>query len=381
MSNQIPLRSTQASPLSSDQHDTIHLNLRTDVDSLIAIVNSLVVASGIPTGVILTTVSTTLDTGFLWANGQAVSRTTYANLFARCGVTWGSGNGSTTFNLPKMMGRVVVYSNPLGGVTDGTLSTRTLGSYFGTESFTDSRTYAITAQPVTGNTPSLNVSATGSMTNPHITVTNTMAVSAVTGGVLSGSVANTLAVSAVTGGVLSGNVLSTLAVSPVTGGVLSGSVANNLAVSALVNGTIATSCTNVNGETGSTSVIACNPLVSNVSGGVLSGIVTNGTLAVTPAGGGVLSGAVTNGSLAVSPAAGGVLSGTVTNGSLAVTPAGGGVLSGGVTAAIDNPAITVSGVIAPVAITGATVTGITDSNPATISIMQSALVLNAIIRI
>jgi phage-related tail fiber protein len=42
--------------------------------------------------------------GFLKANGAAVSRTTYADLFAEIGITFGSGDGSTTFNLPEMRG-------------------------------------------------------------------------------------------------------------------------------------------------------------------------------------------------------------------------------------------------------------------------------------
>ncbi len=43
--------------------------------------------------------------GFLLCNGSAVSRTTYASLFAAIGVTWGGGDGSTTFNLPDLTGR------------------------------------------------------------------------------------------------------------------------------------------------------------------------------------------------------------------------------------------------------------------------------------
>lgn len=42
----------------------------------------------------------TAPDGYLWCNGQAVSRTTYARLFAVIGTRWGSGNGSTTFNVP-----------------------------------------------------------------------------------------------------------------------------------------------------------------------------------------------------------------------------------------------------------------------------------------
>jgi hypothetical protein len=44
--------------------------------------------------------------GWLLANGQAVSRTTYANLFAVIGSQYGIGNGSTTFNVPNMNSRV-----------------------------------------------------------------------------------------------------------------------------------------------------------------------------------------------------------------------------------------------------------------------------------
>lgn len=44
----------------------------------------------------------TAPAGWLKANGDAVSRTTYANLFAAIGTTYGSGDGSTTFNVPDM---------------------------------------------------------------------------------------------------------------------------------------------------------------------------------------------------------------------------------------------------------------------------------------
>ena len=44
----------------------------------------------------------TPPTGWLVANGAAVSRTTYAELFAAIGTVWGSGDGSTTFNLPDL---------------------------------------------------------------------------------------------------------------------------------------------------------------------------------------------------------------------------------------------------------------------------------------
>lgn len=46
--------------------------------------------------------------GFLLCDGSAVSRTTYADLFSSIGVTYGSGDGNTTFNLPNLTGRVVI---------------------------------------------------------------------------------------------------------------------------------------------------------------------------------------------------------------------------------------------------------------------------------
>lgn len=49
--------------------------------------------------------SGTVPTGFLLCNGAAVSRTTYADLFTALGTTYGTGDGSTTFNIPDFRGR------------------------------------------------------------------------------------------------------------------------------------------------------------------------------------------------------------------------------------------------------------------------------------
>jgi microcystin-dependent protein len=46
--------------------------------------------------------------GYLLCDGTAVSRTTYANLFTVIGTTYGAGDGSTTFNVPNLKGRVVL---------------------------------------------------------------------------------------------------------------------------------------------------------------------------------------------------------------------------------------------------------------------------------
>lgn len=58
-----------------------------------------------PTGTILAFGSTTVPSGYLRCNDQAVSRTTYAALFAVIGTTYGVGDGSTTFNVPDLRDR------------------------------------------------------------------------------------------------------------------------------------------------------------------------------------------------------------------------------------------------------------------------------------
>ena len=62
----------------------------------------------VPTGTVLAYAGNTVPSGFLLCDGRAVSRTTYAVLFAAIGTTYGSGDGSSTFNLPDMRGRVAV---------------------------------------------------------------------------------------------------------------------------------------------------------------------------------------------------------------------------------------------------------------------------------
>lgn len=64
-------------------------------------------------------------TGWLKCNGAAVSRTTYANLFARIGTTYGAGDGSTTFNLPDLRGETIRGWDDARGVDSG----RVIGSW------------------------------------------------------------------------------------------------------------------------------------------------------------------------------------------------------------------------------------------------------------
>lgn len=58
-----------------------------------------------PAGVIMAFAASSAPTGWLICDGSAISRATYATLFAVVGTTWGVGDGSTTFNIPDFRGQ------------------------------------------------------------------------------------------------------------------------------------------------------------------------------------------------------------------------------------------------------------------------------------
>ena len=64
-------------------------------------------AQTVPAGSVFNFAASTAPTGYLECNGNAVSRTTYAALFAVTSTTFGVGDGSTTFNLPDLRGEFV----------------------------------------------------------------------------------------------------------------------------------------------------------------------------------------------------------------------------------------------------------------------------------
>jgi microcystin-dependent protein len=103
---------------------------------------------GIPTATIVPWSDSSVPSGFLECDGAAVSRTTYADLFAIVGTTYGAGDGSSTFNVPDLQDNVpmgksgtkplastggantVTPSGNVGGSTaNATLSTAQLASH------------------------------------------------------------------------------------------------------------------------------------------------------------------------------------------------------------------------------------------------------------
>jgi len=72
-----------------------------------------------PTGAVIAFAGSSAPTNWLLCYGQAVSRTTYAALFAVISTTYGSGDGTTTFNLPDLRGRTVAGVDNMGGSDAG----------------------------------------------------------------------------------------------------------------------------------------------------------------------------------------------------------------------------------------------------------------------
>lgn len=99
--------------------------------------------SGSPIGTIKSFSGTSAPQNFLLCYGQAISRTTYAALFAIIGTTYGVGDGSTTFNLPDLRGRTLAGKDNMGGSAAGRLTSGgsgvdgvTLGATGGAETHT-----------------------------------------------------------------------------------------------------------------------------------------------------------------------------------------------------------------------------------------------------
>lgn len=68
----------------------------------------------LPSGTLIDFAGTIEPSGWLLCDGRAVSRTTYASLFASISTAFGSGDGSTTFNLPDFRGRFARYNDNMG---------------------------------------------------------------------------------------------------------------------------------------------------------------------------------------------------------------------------------------------------------------------------
>ncbi len=97
---------------------------------------------------------------WLICDGSAVSRTTYADLFAAIGTTYGTGDGSTTFNLPNFGGRTAIGANTTyvlgasGGEATHTLTYNEMPAHAhgsGAVAYINGTPYGFASLPSTGN--------------------------------------------------------------------------------------------------------------------------------------------------------------------------------------------------------------------------------------
>lgn len=94
-------------------------------------------------GMVMPYAGASAPSGWLLSYGQAISRSTYSDLFSAIGTTYGVGDGSTTFNVPDFRGRTIAGQDDMGGVSanrltnqSGGLNGDTLGAAGGSETHT-----------------------------------------------------------------------------------------------------------------------------------------------------------------------------------------------------------------------------------------------------
>lgn len=98
-------------PAMLDTLNELSAALNDDPNFATTVANAL--AALVPAGTITQTARATAPTGYLLCDGSAISRTTYSALFDAIGTAYGSGDGSTTFNIPNLKGKVPVGYDPL----------------------------------------------------------------------------------------------------------------------------------------------------------------------------------------------------------------------------------------------------------------------------
>jgi microcystin-dependent protein len=142
-----------------------------------------------PAGIVITYGGATPPQGWLICNGAAVSRSTYATLFSVIGTTYGDGDGSTTFNLPDLSGKVAIGSSQshvlasTGGTATETLLETNLpvhthdvpqhGHENNIEVATPSLSHTVTQPGYTYNSPNATTHRASSQTTTHYTSTST----------------------------------------------------------------------------------------------------------------------------------------------------------------------------------------------------------------
>jgi len=121
------------------------------------------IQGGVPIGTIVSFAGATAPTGWLLCFGQAISRASNAALFTVLGITWGSGDGSTTFNIPDCRDYALVGKGDMGGSDAGRLTT----AFYGTSPTVLGNVGGVQSKAlVTGNLPPITPTGTVGITDP-----------------------------------------------------------------------------------------------------------------------------------------------------------------------------------------------------------------------
>lgn len=113
--------------------------------------------NALPPGCVADFAGGTAPAGWLFCDGLAISRTTYAGLFAAIGTAFGAGDGATTFNLPDARGRACFGKDNMGGTAANRITAggsgvagATLGAVGGGETLTITTSQMASHQHVDG---------------------------------------------------------------------------------------------------------------------------------------------------------------------------------------------------------------------------------------
>ena len=173
-----------ASDASTDANRAVGTDHIKDNSVTAAKLNSAAVSVLMPTASLMPYAGTSAPTGYFLCDGSAKSRTTHSALFGIIGTTYGVGDGSTTFNIPDLRGRVVAGQDDMGGssanrLTGNPVNGDNLGATGGSEdhlltaaqSGLPSHSHTVSMQQTNGNfdTGSLNGLRTGGSTSTSST--------------------------------------------------------------------------------------------------------------------------------------------------------------------------------------------------------------------
>ncbi len=114
---------------------------------------SFATPDSVPTGCVFCRAVASVPAGYLECNGAAVSRTTYSALFAVIGTQYGSGNGSSTFNIPDLRGEFVRGFDNGRGVDSG----RSINNPQGSQNVSHNHSYGNNGITVSGANHNHNI--------------------------------------------------------------------------------------------------------------------------------------------------------------------------------------------------------------------------------